>query len=803
MLLMTTMVCRLNAAVSRVRYRRGRGTPADLCDSHARGTAPVLHGSPEAMLRSIRRMLWVFLAALAVLITLGVLLTTLVLQRQKREDFVVLQVSQPMIESATTMNREVLAMLAASRGFLLTGNGEFLQQYNDATRAFDTAATRAYRLAGDARNRQLIVDYRRHFTDLRSVVELQMTLAREGKQPNALEAMAEAARLQRLAPDYSGMIIDDQKATIASEAATITSLSQWLVVAMILGAALIMIGAVVTTARVDRSLIESVRRETRRTHAMISGMSDGVMLIDGEGKTLFINPAGEAILGTSSVGVPMEKHAYEYGMRTVDGTPLGDFEIPAVRALATGRPIEDVTMRIVRDDRDLSVAMSAVPLHEEGALSFVVVTFRDITERKHLERQLQVQAANAQTIADAGAHFTSNIDPEWVVQAIAEKAAPLSDWAAVILLSGNGPALKIAAIHHRDPALQGLAWSYMERQPLINGEGVIGQVVSTGVPSLISEIGPKSESIQQDKVVSLLVLPLQTRREMQGALVIAANTPERAMTEPRIEVAEAIAERAALAIDNSRLYTEQVEARRKVEDLSRLKDEFLSIASHELRTPVTSIKGYTQLSKTLIREKDLETAEEYLGIALDQIDRMSRLILELLDVSRIETGRLEIRREVIEWGSFVRNIVDRLNTALGERNIVLDVPADTRVVIGDRDRLEQVLGNLLENAVKYSPDGSDVHVNVEERAEQVVTSVADRGIGIPQDELGQVFERFHRGRQVSSTNYGGLGLGLYITKQIVERHGGTIGVESRHGEGTTFQFTLPAANDRTFTAAAT
>jgi two-component system, chemotaxis family, CheB/CheR fusion protein len=328
-------------------------------------------------------------------------------------------------------------------------------------------------------------------------------------------------------------------------------------------------------------------------------------------------------------------------------------------------------------------------------------------------------------------------------------------------------------------------------------------VVSTGVPSLISEIGPKSESIQQDKVVSLLVLPLQTRREMQGALVIAANTPERAMTEPRIEVAEAIAERAALAIDNSRLYTEQVEARRKVEDLSRLKDECLSIASHELRTPVTSIKGYTQLSKTLIREKDLETAEEYLGIALDQIDRMSRLILELLDVSRIETGRLEIRREVIEWGSFVRNIVDRLNTALGERNIVLDVPADTRVVIGDRDRLEQVLGNLLENAVKYSPDGSDVHVNVEERAEQVVTSVADRGIGIPQDELGQVFERFHRGRQVSSTNYGGLGLGLYITKQIVERHGGTIGVESRHGEGTTFQFTLPAANDRTFTAAAT
>src|SRR5438067_1461675 len=104
-----------------------------------------------------------------------------------------------------------------------------------------------------------------------------------------------------------------------------------------------------------------------------------------------------------------------------------------------------------------------------------------------------------------------------------------------------------------------------------------------------------------------------------------------------------------------------------------------------------------------------------------------------------------------------------------------------------------MLGNLMEKAVKYSPDGSEILVTVEDRGDQVVTSVADRGIGIPSDELGQVFERFHRGRQVSSTNYGGLGLGLYITKQIVERHGGTIWVESREGQGTTFSFSLPIA----------
>src|SRR5207248_739014 len=127
--------------------------------------------------------------------------------------------------------------------------------------------------------------------------------------------------------------------------------------------------------------------------------------------------------------------------------------------------------------------------------------------------------------------------------------------------------------------------------------------------------------------------------------------------------------------------------------------------SHELRTPVTSIKGYTQLAKTLIRERDLDTSEEYLDIALDQIDRMSRLILELLDVSRIETGRLEIRREPIDWPAFVRELVHRHHTAVSEQRFHLNVPNSQSKIIGDRDRLEQVLGNLLENAVKYSPDG--------------------------------------------------------------------------------------------------
>ena len=412
------------------------------------------------------------------------------------------------------------------------------------------------------------------------------------------------------------------------------------------------------------------------------------------------------------------------------------------------------------------------------------------------------QAERAQILADAGAFFSSNIDPAWVNQAIAERVAEvLGDWAAVILRDDDSKDLSVASIYHRDMASLGLAWSYIYRQPLVAGEGIIGQVVSTGYPSLTTNI--RSVGLDKGKsgtyhpsplnLASLLILPLRTRREMIGALVIAANDPDRAMTDDKLPLAEILAERAALAIENAKLYTEQVDARRKVEDLSRLKDEFLSIASHELRTPVTSIKGYTQLAKMLIKEGDLGTSEEYLDIALDQIDRMSRLILELLDVSRIETGRLEMRRERIPWPHFVREVVQRHHTAVSERRFHVSVLQDGKFIDGDRDRLEQVLGNLLENAVKYSPDGSDVTVTVEDRGDTFVTAVCDRGIGIPADELSQVFERFHRGRQVSSTNYGGLGLGLYITKQIIERHGGTIWVESREGQGTTFHFSLPVA----------
>lgn len=753
-------------------------------------------------------MLWGAFVGLVLLVAGGVALTVAIVRMEQRQEHRIVQESRPLLDAVRAMDESLTQMVSASRGYLLNRQTSFQQQYDDALRTFATAEATAVERAKHPRDKQVVDEFRRHQRQVRELTDEQIEATDADDTGEARLLMADVDRLRRNAPDYAELISNRVRADQGEALDRIAVTRQWVLMWMVfLGIGIIVIAAV-SSVRIEKRLEESITRQVRRTETMIAGMSDGVMLVDGEGQTVFINPAGERLLGRNDVGVPITKQADVYRLRDEHGRALHPEQLPAAQALSTGRAKNDVTLMIARDANDrVAVSMSATPLREEGHTSGVVVTFRDITERRALEEQMQIQAERAQILADAGAFFSSNIDPTWVTQAIAERVAEvLGDWSAVILQNPDTNELSVAAIYHRDMASLGLAWSYIYRQPLIVGEGLIGQVVSTGYPSLttnvrtLSDTNPGTYHAPQASLASLLILPLRTRREMIGALLIAANDPDRAMTDDKLPLAEVLAERAALAIENAKLYTEQVDARRKVENLSRLKDEFLSIASHELRTPVTSIKGYTQLAKMLIKEGDLNTSEEYLDIALDQIERMSRLILELLDVSRIETGRLEIRRESIGWVNFVRDVVHRHHAAFRDRRFHIEAPDESRYVSGDRDRLEQVLGNLLENAVKYSPDGADVHVTVEMRGDTIVTAVRDHGIGIPADEISLVFERFHRGRQVSSTNYGGLGLGLYITRQIVERHGGLIWVESREGEGTTFSFSLPITEEMNATS---
>jgi PAS domain S-box-containing protein len=228
-----------------------------------------------------------------------------------------------------------------------------------------------------------------------------------------------------------------------------------------------------------------------------------------------------------------------------------------------------------------------------------------------------------------------------------------------------------------------------------------------------------------------------------------------------------------------------------LQELDRKKDEFLSVASHELRTPLTTIKGYTQLLAQTVHDSAPDDRIVYLAAVLGEIDRMMGLISELLDVSRIETNRLQIHTQPVEWVEFIERRVSAFRVQNPARRINFNSLTTPTIVHVDPDRMRQVVDNLLSNAIKYSPDGSEVSLTVTLDGGSIETSVSDRGIGIPRDEIGQLFERFHRARNVSSRYYGGLGLGLYIAKAIVEAHGGAINVESEEGKGARFTIRLP------------
>ena len=228
-----------------------------------------------------------------------------------------------------------------------------------------------------------------------------------------------------------------------------------------------------------------------------------------------------------------------------------------------------------------------------------------------------------------------------------------------------------------------------------------------------------------------------------------------------------------------------------LQELDRKKDEFLSVASHELRTPLTTIKGYTQLLAQTVDDLRPEERATYINAVLGEIERMMGLISELLDVSRIETNRLQIHPQPIPWLEFIQGRVSAFQVQHPNRALRVAVSTDETIVTADPDRMRQVVDNLLSNALKYSADGTDIDLRVEVRDGDMYTSVTDHGIGIPKDEIPQLFERFHRARNVSSRYYGGLGLGLYIARAIIEAHGGSIAVESVEGQGSTFTMKLP------------
>jgi signal transduction histidine kinase len=226
-------------------------------------------------------------------------------------------------------------------------------------------------------------------------------------------------------------------------------------------------------------------------------------------------------------------------------------------------------------------------------------------------------------------------------------------------------------------------------------------------------------------------------------------------------------------------------------EADEIKSTFISVISHELKTPVALIKGYAD---TLLREDarwDPETTRESLTVVIEEADRLNQLIDDLLDASRLQAGGLQLEMEPVALDQLAQRVANRFGTQTQAHEIDVRFPDDFPVVTGDPGRLEQVLNNLVSNAIKYSAEGGRIELSGRASPNEIVVTVSDEGAGIPPEEQPRVFERFFRGTRERSQHTPGAGLGLYLAKAVVEAHDGRMWVESTPGEGSAFSFTIP------------
>jgi signal transduction histidine kinase len=235
---------------------------------------------------------------------------------------------------------------------------------------------------------------------------------------------------------------------------------------------------------------------------------------------------------------------------------------------------------------------------------------------------------------------------------------------------------------------------------------------------------------------------------------------------------------------------------KRLRDVENLRSAFLSMLGHELQTPLSIIKGYTSTLARSDAKWNKKTLREGLQVIEEECDRLSKLVNRLLLASRIESRTVTLKKEPVQLSAMAKKVVRRLESVTDIHRFEVDFSDDFPEVYADPDRMEEVLTNLVDNAIKYSPKGERIAVTGRAKGDSVEVAVTDEGIGIPHRELGQVFERFHRGENGQVQKVRGMGLGLFICRSIVEAHGGKIEVASEAGKGSKFTFTLPLNRER-------
>lgn len=545
--------------------------------------------------------------------------------------------------------------------------------------------------------------------------------------------------------------------------------------------------------RVARSQAEVAQQQLA---TIVDASPVGLGLLDSEQRFIAINEALAEINGSSR-----DNHL---GNSVLELFGQSDPAVVDVigQIYATGQPFISPNLPVNipgRDDRrpgyyNVHYLPTVDSSHRvEQLLAYVV----DVTESVKLERAQQF-------LSESSAVLASSLDYQTTLEQVAQLTVPeLADWCTVHIVEEDG-AIGQIAVAHVNPAKLEWAHQIRDKYPLDRqAERGAALTLRTGQSDLIPEIPDKLlvhaakdpehlEILRQVGFSSVMTVPLRSQARIIGVISFISAESGRRYTAADLQLAEELAHRASLAIENAQLYQAAQRDRTKAEAANRIKDEFLAVLSHELRSPLNPILGWTRLLRS--RQLDATKTDQ----ALETIERnarlQSQLIEDLLDVSCILQGKLTLNVAPVNLVTTLEAAAETVRLAAEAKRIHIQTTLNAIAgqVLGDTNRLQQVIWNLLSNAVKFTPAGGQVAITLEQVDAYAQIQVRDTGKGIHPDFLPHVFDYFRQEDSTTTRQFGGLGLGLAIVRQLTELHGGLVWVDSPGQDlGATFTVLLP------------
>lgn len=558
------------------------------------------------------------------------------------------------------------------------------------------------------------------------------------------------------------------------------------------------------TGRADAH--DALAHESRLMQALMDSIPDAIYFKDTESRFTRVNRhvpyraniPPESVIGKTDFDFFVEDHARE----------AYESEQQIIR---TGQPIINKEEKEIYPDGSVTwLSTTKVPIYdEEGRVAGIVGISRDVSDRKLAEEErmklIQEQAARAEAevaekraafLAHASSILTSSLDYETTLQSVAEFSVPaLADWCIVDVVEGDE--IRRVAVAAHDPAKK-LLLDELKRShpPVFDSPQPSSVAMREKKAVLFTEFSDATlASVVRDAAhldlarklapKSAIAVPLIAHGIVLGAITLARSESGRSYDQTDSALVEELARRAAMAIDNARLYQSAQEA-------NRLKDEFLAMVSHELRTPLTPILGWANL---LDNDSPNEVMlKNGLNVIKRNARAQTRIIDDLLDVSRIITGKLHLNITSFDPAGVISAAIDAVRSAADAKSIEIRAVFDPRCcrAAGDPDRLQQVVWNLLSNSIKFTPRTGRIDIHLKQVDSEIEIKVSDTGRGIRANLLPHIFDRFRQADSTTTREHGGLGLGLAIVRHLVELHGGTVRADSRgEGDGSTFTVKLP------------